>query len=356
MVSFTRLGSSLQNHAGRATGSAGAGLFLTISIALIVIYLPNRVFAQSIRYEASRGLMGSPFRIILYAPDSTTASDAASRAFGRVEELNTLLSDYLDGSEINRLSARSGTGEWVPVSPDLFEVLARAQRISRQTRGTFDVTVGPVVQLWRRAMRRSYFPETPELRKARRSVGYRYLRLDSTTQRVLLTRRGMRLDLGGIGKGYAADEAVEVLRRLGITSVLVDAGGDLTLGDPPPGETAWTVYVSSGTSDGPDSQTLRLARAGVATSGAAYRYLEHRGQRYSHIVDPRTGVGLHYHVRTTVVAPDGTTADALATALSVAGIRRGKRLLRYFPEVQVWLIETNGQRVSSWNTLPVPGL
>ncbi|HEV7349332.1 FAD:protein FMN transferase [Telluribacter sp.] len=352
MLSFTRFGSSLQNQ-DRRTGSGMQKrlvFFSNISILLILIYLPAQVFAQPVRYEFARGLMGSQFRLILYAPDSTTAHQAANRAFERIEALNEILSDYRDGSEINRLSARSGTGEWVAVSPELFDILSISKKISRQTGGTFDVTVGPVVQLWRRAMRRQYFPEKEAIQKARRSVGYRYIELDPGERKVRLKRKGMRLDVGGIGKGYAADEAVRVLRERGITSVLLDAGGDLTLGDPPPGEPGWKVEISSGIKA--DSVlTLELANTGIATSGASYRFLEHQGQRYSHIVDPHTGVGLRYHVRTTVLAPTGTLADALATALSVAGIRRGKRLLKQFPEVQVWLLETKGRSVRSWNTL-----
>ncbi len=328
-----------------------AVFFLNISILLIIIYLPAQVFAQGGRYEYARGLMGSQFRLILYAPDSATAHRAANRAFARIEELNEIMSDYRDGSEINRLSAGSGSGEWVTVSPELFDILSVSKDISQRTGGAFDVTVGPVVQLWRRAMRRSYFPEKEDIRQARRSVGYRYIKVDAQERKVLLERKAMRLDVGGIGKGYAADEAVRVLRELGIHSVLVDAGGDLTLGDAPPGQKGWRVEVSSGTTA--DSvQTLELANAGVATSGASYRYLEHQGKRYSHIVDPRTGVGLLHHVRTTVIAPNGTLADALATALSVAGTSRGKRLLKRFPNVQVWLLETKGDRIRSWNTLP----
>ncbi|GAB3180309.1 FAD:protein FMN transferase [Telluribacter humicola] len=297
--------------------------------------------------------MGSQFRLIFYAPDSSTAQRAASQAFGRIEELNNILSDYRDGSEINRLSARSGTGEWVGVSPELFDVISASRQISQRTGGAFDITVGPVVQLWRRAMRRSYFPEQEAIRQARQSVGYRYIKLDAPQRKVLLLRKGMRLDVGGIGKGYAADEAVRVLREMGINSVLVDAGGDLTLGDPPPGQSGWRVEVSSGT-NADSVQTLELSNVGIATSGASYRYLEHQGKRYSHIVDPRTGVGLLHHVRTTIIAPNGTLADALATALSVAGIDRGKKLLKRFPNVQVWLLETKGDRIRSWNTLPAP--
>ena len=224
------------------------------------------------------------------------------------------------------------------------------KKISRKTKGTFDITVGPVVQLWRRAMRRNIFPAANEVEQARKAVGYRFVKLRPCTKFVRLVRPGMRLDVGGIGKGYAADEAVRVIQNLGIKAVLIDAGGDLTLAGVPPGRKGWEVEINSGTST--DSTALvHLTDAGVATSGANYRYLEHDGVRYSHIVDPKTGIGLRHHVRTTVIAAKGTYADALATAISVAGCERSKRIVRRFPGVQVWLLESEGTQVTSWKTL-----
>lgn len=325
--------------------------FLNINLFLSPFYLPTQVFGQEKRYEFEKGLMGSPFRLVFYADNDSVANQAAQLAFSRIEELNEKLSDYRDGSEINRLSASSGNGEWIDVSDDLFKILLVSKKISRRTRGNFDVTVGPVVQLWRRAMRRNSFPTEAELQAARRGVGYRYMKLRCRTKAVKLTRQNMRLDVGGIGKGFAADEAVKVLAKQGIKSVLIDAGGDVTLSDPPPDKVAWELSVDSGTSQDSTASTISLANAGVATSGATYRYLEHKGVRYSHIVDPRTGVGLRFHVRTTVVAPNGALADALATAFSVAGIERSKKVMRKFPDVKVWLLETSEGRTRELNTL-----
>ena len=325
--------------------------FLNISLFLISFYLPAQVIGQEKRYEFEKGLMGSPFRLVFYASGDSLANEAARLAFSRIEELNETLSDYRDGSEINRLSATSVTGEWVAVSDDLFNILFISKKISRHTHGNFDVTVGPAVQLWRRAMRRNSFPTEAELRTAMESVGYRHVKLRHRSQSVRLTHSGMRLDVGGIGKGFAADEAVKVLEKLGIKSVLIDAGGDITLRDPPPGKTVWEISIDSGNPQDSTTSTISLANAAIATSGDAYRYLEHEGIRYSHIVDPKTGVGLRFQVRTTVVAPKGTSADALATAFSVAGIKHGKKIIRKFPGVKVWLLETEGAKISEWNTL-----
>ncbi len=303
--------------------------------------------------------MGSPFRLVYYADDDSLAAEAARYAFARLDTLNEIMSDYRDGSEINRLSATSGSGAWIRVSDALFDILALSKRISRRTNGAFDVTVGPAVQLWRRAMRRNTFPTDKEIAGAQRAVGYRFVKLCRRNQSVRLTRPNMRLDLGGIGKGYAAEVALKVLREFGIKSSMLDAGGDLTLGDPPPGKSGWDVEINSGDlrsgiprSGVPITDSLAtivsLTKAGIATSGATYRYLEHEGVRYSHIVNPKTGVGLRFHVRTTVVALNGTLADALATALSVAGIKKGKKIIRRFPGVKVWLIETKAGEKLEW--------
>ncbi len=324
---------------------------LNISLFLILFYLPTPVFGQEQRYEFKKGLMGSPFRLVLYASSDSLAEEAAGHAFARIEELNESLSDYRDGSEINRLSATSGSGKWIVVSDDLFNILFISKKISRRTRGAFDVTVGPAVQLWRRAMRRNSFPTESELKAAKRVVGYRHVKLRCQTKSVKLTRPNMRLDVGGIGKGYAADEAMKVLERMGIKSVLIDAGGDVTLNDPPPGKASWEISVYSGHPQDSSTMTIPLTNAGVATSGATYRYLEHEGTRYSHIVNPKTGVGLRFHVRTTVVAPGGALADALATALSVAGVKRSKKIIRKFPGIKVWLLETDGGEITEWGTL-----
>lgn len=318
-----------------------------IRILLLFCYLPIQLFAQEQRFEFEKGLMGSPFKLVFYAPDEAIAGRAADSAFARIGALNTIMSDYLDGSEINHLSATSGSGKAVVVSQDLYSIIRQSVEISAKTAGAFDITVGPVIQLWRRAMRRNYFPAPKEIDEARAGVGYKFVKLDGKNKVTLLTK-GMRLDVGGIGKGLAADEAVRILKHFGIKSAMADAGGDLSLADAPPGAPGWKITVSSGE----DSiQTYVLANVGVATSGASYRFIEHDGVKYSHIVDPKTGVGLTHHVRTTIVAPNGTLADALATAVSVAGVEKSKKMIRKFPGTKAWLIESRNGREYSWNTL-----
>jgi FAD:protein FMN transferase len=280
------------------------------------------------RYEFVERHMGVPFRIALYAPDEAAANAAARAAYRRVKHLNSLLSDYEPDSELMRLCRTSGPGRPVAVSPELHFVLSRAVALSRQTEGAFDVTVGPLVQLWRQARRNRALPDSDQLAAARRLVGYRQMRVARKDRTVELLQTGMRLDLGGIAKGYAADEALAVLKSEGITRALVDAGGDMVLGDPPPGAQGWRIGVASLTQpdESPD-RVLLLKNAAVATSGDAYQFIEIAGRRYSHLIDPRTGVGLTTSSSVTVVAADGLTADSLASAVSVLGPQRGLKLI-----------------------------
>ncbi len=300
------------------------------------------------RYEYSHRQMGTLFRIVLYAPDSSLARQAAREAFRRVDTLNAILSDYLPGSELNRLSATAGTGKAIPVSPDLWKVLFVSRQASRKSHGAFDVTVGPLVNLWRRSLRQQALPSAEVLAKARQSVGYRYLLLIRQKRTVELKLPEMRLDVGGIGKGYAVDEALAVLQQHGIRSALVDGGGKIGVSNAPPGRPGWQIELKTQQPDG--AQTCWLTHAAVSTSGDLYQYLELGGQRYSHILDPRTGLGLTNQRLVTVVASNCTMADWLSTAVSVLGPQKGMRLAEQMPGVRVLLVQQTGRTTETWKS------
>ena len=280
------------------------------------------------RHEFSEPQMGIPFRIVLYAPNPASARASARAAFDRIAALNLVLSDYEDESELTRLNRTAGSGRAVAVSDDLWRVLSRAQEMARRTGGAFDVTVGPCVQLWRRARRQLAWPEASRLEAARGAVGFQHLELDPLRRTALLRRPLMRLDVGGIGKGYALQEALETLEARGIRRALVIGGGDMVAGDPPPGKTGWQIEIAPlDATNAPPAQFVLLRRQALATSGDLFQRFEFGGRRYSHIVNPRTGIGLTDHSLVTVIARDGMTADALSTAVSVLGPDAGMRLV-----------------------------
>jgi thiamine biosynthesis lipoprotein len=289
--------------------------------------------------------MGLPFRIVLYAPNPAKAAKAAEAAFARISQLNSILSDYETDSELSRLSRTSGSGQAVPVSEDLWRVLERANQFAQRTGGAFDVTVGPYVSLWRRARRERKLPNPLRLAEAGKAVGYRRLELDPKARTARLTAPNMRLDLGGIAKGYALEEALQVLQAQGIRSALISGGGDLAVSGPPPGKPGWRIEVAPlDVPNAPPARYVLLARAALATSGDLFQRLEIDGRRYSHIVDPRTGIGLQDHSLVTVIARDGMTADALATAASVLGPARGVRLVESEPGAAAFVVRQPGSR------------
>jgi thiamine biosynthesis lipoprotein len=284
------------------------------------------------RFEFREPHMGTRFGIIVYARDEAVARQAAREAFARVAELNGIMSDYQSTSELMRLCAKAG-GPAVKVSGELFFVLARAQKVARESGGAFDVTVGPVVRLWRVARKAHRLPNPDRLKAARALVGYRNVVLDEKARTVKLLEPGMRLDLGGIAKGYAADEMLKVLARHGLTRALVAAGGDIAVKAPPPGKRGWTIAIAPVDAKKEGPRHLVLANAAVSTSGDAEQYVEIEGKRYSHIIDPRTGLALVGRMSATVVAPDGITADSLTKVVAVLGPKKGFAVIEKYKGV-----------------------
>lgn len=275
------------------------------------------------RYEFTQLEMAIPVRLVLYASTESDAIRGSEAVYDNFRRLNSIFSDYDPLSELRQLSARSRPGQPVVVSDDLFAILNRAQEISQATDGAFDVTVGPLVRLWRRSKRQRELPSAQRLAEAKALVGYRNLRLDAQRSTVELLIPGMTIDLGAIAAGYAVDQSLEILQKMGISSAMIDASGDIGALDPPPGEPGWRIGVAPLDPTGAPSEYLWLARASLTTSGDAFQYVVIDGQRYSHIVDPRTGLGLTDHSAVTVIAPTTLQADAWATALSVLGPQSG---------------------------------
>jgi FAD:protein FMN transferase len=300
------------------------------------------------RFEFAEVHMGTQFKIILYAASQEIAERAARKAFTRIRQLDAIMSDYQETSELNQL-AHEGVKKPIKISPDLFRVLDKSQHLAARTNGAFDVTIGVVVRLWRRARRTNQLPAQERIRQALQLTGYQKLHLDQKTQTAWLDEEGMLLDLGGIAKGFAADESMRVLKQEGIRSALVAAGGDIVVSQAPPQMRGWQVAIA--TANGKEEtasatnpaqfNSLLLTNAAVSTSGDAQQFVEIDGVRYSHIVDPRTGLGLKGQMSVTVVARRGADSDGLATAVSVLGAERGMKLIDETTGAAALLIQKN---------------
>ena len=283
------------------------------------------------RFSFEENHMGAPWKITLYAPDGTTAKQAADAAYARIEELNGILSDYDPNSELSSLSDTAPSPQPVHVSDDLWRVLEFSQRLSEKSDGAFDITVGPVVRLWRRARRTKEMPRADLLAAAREATGFRGLELNSTNHTARLLKPKMRLDAGGIGMGYGVDEAMKVLNRNGIHSALIDASGDIGVSDPPPGKEGWRIAIEPPSGEGIPSRYVLLKNYAITTSGDAFQAVEIDGKRYSHIVDPHTGLGLTQPMAVTVIAPDCITADSYTKPICVSGPEVGFKLIEATP-------------------------
>ncbi len=278
--------------------------------------------------------MGVRFTITCYAVTREAGEAACRAAFARIAELDDVMSDYRPASELMRLCARAGRGP-VEVSDDLFAVLNKAQEFAELSGGGFDVTCGALTRLWRESREASVMPGPAAINEALRRCGYRNLilreetlpdplptsrKLDATLPRFAregrghtaeLLAEGMHLDLGGIGKGYACDEGLAVLGQYGISSALIEAGGEIAMSGPPPQKRGWLVSVA-GLFLPPAQRRTPLCHCAISTSGDAEQHLDADGKRYSHVLDPRTGQGLVDSGPVTVVAPSATVSDALA--------------------------------------------
>ena len=305
-----------------------------ILLTNIILWFSHSGYNQELhRFEYEKALMGTHFRLILYAEDKIKADQASRLAFHRVEELNQVFSDYVEDSEISRLSKSAGSGKYVSVSNDMWELLNLSKRIARESDGAFDITAGPLTKLWRRAIRRDEIPTPEQINKPHKLVNQHWLEIDSAKRSVQLKYTGMRLDMGGIAKGYAIDEAYSVLRAQGIEHVLVDGGGDLYAGLAPPGKRGWKILLRADSSD--QENYIWLREQALASSGDTFKFLEHNGQRFSHIIDPRTGYGVLNGEIVHVLAANCTQADGLASAIAVLGKGNASELLCRFPEAQL---------------------
>jgi FAD:protein FMN transferase len=310
---------------------------------------------QKFTFEAVE--MGTLFRITLYASNKGAAEAASAAARARVKTLNAALSDYLPESEINRLSLTSGQGRAVRVSDDLWNVLAFSQDMARRTDGAFDVTVGPLVKTWKHARRLEKMPAPELMARMLARLGYKKMLLDPLRQTVELLVPEMHLDVGGMAKGYAVDEALKVLTKQGITRALVAAGGDIAASDAPPGEAGWRIMIAPLDAGGaPPPRFVMLRNSAVSTSGDTHQRVEIGGVRYSHIVDPRTGLGITDHSLVSVLAPNCTTTDLLETTVAVLGPESGMKLIEDTAHAAAYIVRKPSDKVETFETSRWKGL
>ena len=299
--------------------------------------------AQENRYAYSMQKMGSPFNLVIYADTKQIADSAAQESFKLVDSINRVCSDYDSSAELYKLQF-AAVGKPIKVSSMLMELLCTASQAYKDADGSFDITVGPLSGLWRNARKSQIFPTATAIKEARKCIGFNKVQLDSSAQTITFLQPNMQLDMGAIAKGYAADKVLALLKSRGITTALVDAGGDMVGAGMPPQKKGWTIGINvPGQQEKLLERKLVLSNKAVATSGDAFQFMLHEGIKYGHIIDPRTGYGVTFQRNVTVVAPTATTADWLATACSILTLEQVKILAKkYKSEVLITTLQ-NGR-------------
>ena len=263
------------------------------------------------RVETQRPLMGTLFRVITYVEDEVAGHAAMEEALDRAEDFAERATDYDRRSELNQLTD-TRVGEAVKVSRELYEVIALGVKLAEETEGVFDPTLGPLTHLWRTMRRTGEKPDEEALVAARERCGVEFLKLDDEAQTITVLREGMQLDLGGIAKGFAADLIFDRLKSEGYAMTLVAVAGDLRMGEAPPDKKGWTVGLR--TFHLTPVKTMELSNCAVSTSGDLFQKVEIGGETFSHLIDPRTGMGLTTRRAASVIMPEAKLTDPLATA------------------------------------------
>ncbi len=312
---------------------------MRLALAILVTLLPLGAAQPVLRAQVTspsggvsrefRYMMGTSVEVRAYNGDEGTRAVAIGEAFAAIAEVDRLMSNYRDDSELSMLNAKGATAP-VAISDPLYSVIAAAQQVSDRSGGAFDITVGPLVRLWGFHDKRPHVPSDAELQAIKPLVDYRNLLLDATAHTVRFARPGVEIDLGGIAKGFAVEVAANVLRKYGLAG-FIDAGGNQYMLGVPPGKSSWTVGVRDPDHADGLIATIESPAGSVSTSAGYATFLTANGKRYGHIMDPRALHPSDACLSATVLSPDGTLADAVSTAAYVLGPQRGLALIDSYP-------------------------
>jgi thiamine biosynthesis lipoprotein len=290
-------------------------LHLALLAALLLTASPG---AQ--RVERNTDAMGATFSVVLYGSDQASMNQAIDAVFDEAHRLDELLSNYKPASEWSRVN-REATSHPVAVSPELFQLLSDCLAYSRASEGTFDLTVGPLMRTWGFFGGTRHVPSSDQIRDALELVGYQHVQLDARNQTVRFDRPGIEIDPGGVGKGYAVDRIIEILRARGFRNALVAASGSsiFGLGNPPDDPQGWPVNIADPWDHRKNAARVFLKDESLSTSGSYERSFRAGGHRYSHIMDPRRGAPAEAAIQVTVLAPRAVDSEVWAKPYFIQG-------------------------------------
>ncbi len=299
--------------------------------------------AEAHRVDESRVAMGSNLTLTAWTADEPSARAAFAEVFADFEHLDALLSVWRPGSDVLRLNAAAGV-EPVKVSPETIETLDIARTVSEQTAGKFDITFGALTDVWKFDQDQDdSIPTAQQIRERLPFIDYRAVNVDRGAGTAFLTRKGMRVHLGGIGKGYAVDRAVKRLRDRGLRDFMIQAGGDLYVGGRR-GDRPWKLGIADPrNANGPSFATIELGDSTFSTSGDYERFFIKNGVRYHHILDLSTGQPARGCRSVTLVSDRAVIADALAKGVFILGPEEGMKLIERIPNVEGVIVSSTNQ-------------
>lgn len=318
-------------------------------ILFIILFLFNFLSAEKIVRQKLM-LMGSNFEITVVAQNAKQGNNYINLAISEINRVSDLISSWKQSSQTTKINKNAGIKP-VKVSPELFDLIVRAKQISQITQGAFDISFAPLSSVWKFDGSMNKLPEEEAVEKKLKKVDYKKIVLDSASRTVFLKEEKMKIGFGAIGKGYAADKAKDLLVNKGVTAGLINASGDLTTWGEKPDGSPWKVAIVNPLNKANSFGKLCLRNKAIATSGDYEKFVKINGQRYSHIIDPRTGYPTQSGLTSvSIVAPKAELADALATAIFVVGKETGLNIINQLPQVEAVLIDKKGKLYKSKNS------
>lgn len=297
-------------------------------------------------------LMGNSFELSVAADREQEGEEYIDAAISEIQRIERLLTTFKDDSETNLINNNAGIAP-VQVSKEVFGLIKRSVMISDLTQGAFDITYGSVdKRFWNFDTQMKELPPADVLRQSVRLVNYKNIVLDEAQTTVYLKLKGMRIGFGGIGKGYAAEQARRLLKSMGVRSGVINASGDLTTWGRRPDGTAWTVGIADPANKGLPFSYLDVTDMAVATSGNYEKFAVIDGKRYSHTIDPKTGYPVSGIKSVTIICPNGEIADALATPVTVMGIRAGLDMINQMKNIACIIID-DADRIYTSNNIKI---
>lgn len=322
-------------------------IVVLILIGAFLLYFALSPKNKIIEYKETQALFGTYVTIHCFYDNKKDILGAIEESWKRLKEIQTSMNALSVGGYVARINKSGHTG--IQVSDNLYRLLKRAIKLSNLTHGAFDITVFPLVELWKEAEQSQQLPDDAALTKAKNKVDYRHIKLKKDNV-VFLKKIGMKIDLGAIAKGYAVDEVAKILTKNKIKNFLIDAGGDIYCSGKYKGQKKWEIGIQDPKNKTKIVDVLKIKNAAVTTSGNYERFYNLNGKKYSHIINPITGYPQSTVISSTVIAPTAEEADALSTALSVMGGKKGIKLINSLPHIEAMIVENKKGQLKEYRS------